>query len=111
MHYNDPEQIDDNSLKLVIYTHGGDPLGTVFDITSIQECRHFSPRLLTKVMNMRKPRGGRDCWYQWFNKPQFNALPLEKYYLVWLEQTGWDDITIMDITDVTNDTNQFYQLH
>lgn len=110
MHYGDKEQLEGNTLKLVVYTHG-DPGkfhggGTIYDVTSIQECKYFRVSLLEKILKTKKN------WSGWFtNHSQFKDLKQERYYLVEFKQTGFNDFEVVGITDVSDSKNELLHIH
>ena len=110
MHYTDKEQLDRNTLELGMYIH--EVMGTSDDlhdhdihieISSIQNCRYFSPRILYKML--KNPN-------KYFkNIKEINSLDRERWFIAKIKQTDWDDILIENIEYVSEDADDILRLH
>ena len=104
MHYTDSKQLEHNFLDIVIYTHGQSGTDdTYFCIESIQGCKYFDPSLVLKILkNANKV----------FSKFEFlKNLKKEEYFLLRLKQTAYGKFEILNIDNVSENSNEFYQLH
>lgn len=101
MHYEDKEQLDQNHLELVVYCHESpySKCGVEIEITSIQFCQYFQPRLLKKLI--KKPN-------QLFSS---DMMRLEEWYRLSIKQTGWDSFVVTEVENVSDSTNKFHKLH
>ncbi len=112
MHYQDEKYFKNNKLVLVVYKHGtpgkvrynkNDLLterSVTYDVTSIQKCKLFSPRFLSKIVNNT---------YEYFNE-HLSRFPFEQWYEIEVRQT-LDGIEVLNILDVTDHKSEFKRLH
>lgn len=104
MHYTDSKQLEHNFLNIVIYTHGQSGTDDIFFCTeSIQGCQYFDPFLLLKILkNSNKV----------FSKfESLKNLKKEEYFLLRLKQTAYGKFEILNIDNVSENSNEFYRLH
>ena len=100
MHYSDPEQLEGNLLKLVIYIHTEDDSNELtVQVTSIQECKYFSPRILQKILMIPEH----------FINP--TGLETESWLLISMKDEGYGCISITAIENVSESNNEFHRLH
>lgn len=101
MHYEDKEQLDQNHLELVVYCHESpySKCGVEIEITSIQSCQYFQPRLLKKLI--KKPN-------QLFSS---NKMYLEQWYRLRINQTSWGSFVVTEVENVSDSINEFHKLH
>jgi hypothetical protein len=101
MHYEDTEQLKQNHLELVAYCHESpySKYGVEIEITSIQSCQYFQPRLLKKLI--KKPN-------QLFLS---NKMQLEQWYRLRIKQSTWDSFVVTEVENVSDSINEFHKLH
>lgn len=103
MHLGDKKQLKKNKLKIVVYTMTDiDGKKIDFQITSIVSCKAFSPWILTKIM---------DNPNELKKFENMKKLKRERFYLVEIKQTSYNDFTVVDVVDKTESKNEFYHLH
>lgn len=103
MHYCDKPQLKKNTLEIVIYTHGTPTKETEIDLSSIQKCEFFPPRLLKKIL--------KDPTKYLGSKPGVEGLKQEEWWLVKIKQTAWDEFIIKHVKNVSKTKNKFLILH
>ena len=105
MHYTDDEQIEKNLLEIVIYIHGhcDDDKGQTITVPSIQNCKYFSPRILSKIL--KDP----DKYFK--NNTKISTLKQEEWFLVKIKQIDWNNISIESIQNVSEEKEDILRLH
>jgi hypothetical protein len=114
MHYGDKQQLKESLLEIVIYKH--EVLGSTFkrnkdgvvskrcvdyQITSIQKCEKFNPRVLNNLLS--DP-------YKYLSKDLDN-LPTEEWFLIKIvDSNGWK-FEIKPMASVSEHPNEIYRLH
>ena len=104
MHYGDKESLKENELVLVVYKHEvlGEENKFDYELSSIQSCKYFPPRLLMKIIVSP------DKYLAEF----FADKKIEEWYLITLKSTdGYDDFELTSIENVSNTDNDFHRLH
>lgn len=109
MHYNHPDILRDQILKIIVYKHqdgdikyGKDGLllgqSVDYEVASVRHCYGVRPRLLADII--KAP-------FKYLNK-HLSALPFEHWYLITLgaDETGCKvgDIHVKDVTEEADPT-------
>lgn len=102
MHYGDTEQLENNSLNIVIYKHGT-PKEDVFEymVESIQSCKYFPPNILKNILT--NPN-------KYFSE-KFKNKKSEEFYLTTIKIVDINDTLTWSIKNVSKRKNEFYRLH
>ena len=112
MHYGDEEHIEKEKLDIVVYKHGTGKedytkkgmlreSSVDYEVTSIQECSFFRPRLLQQIL--KKP-------YKFLNN-RLSDKPFETWYQLSIKAKDWDIIEIISCDNVNDDKNDIKKLH
>jgi hypothetical protein len=99
MHYGDDQQLDQNSLEIVIYTHGGQA-HIVFELASIQKCQFIRPQLLKDLFD--------PFFFRQF--AQLADLEREKWFLLRFMEED-DKLVLKQTSNVSKSDNEFHRLH
>lgn len=104
MHYGDKKHLKENELQVVVYKHEicGKEDSYDYDITSIQSCNYFPPRLLKELFSDPAK----------YLENDFKDKKSEEWYLVTIKSTdGYNDMKIKSIKLVSKSRNEFHRLH
>lgn len=119
MHYGDKKQLKSSTLEIVVYKHevlsnfkskalkinknGVTSKRCVdYEIASIQKCKHFNPRVLRSIL--KDP-------YKHLSKALEKAK-YEEWLLVKIYDTsGYGDLRIIPVMNVSEHKNDFLRLH
>ncbi len=108
MHYEDKQQLDENILKVVIYTHTASWTTKIqYSVTSVRECSMFPPRKLAAICNDAAKTIGRLLDKQ--------GMKDESWYLVTLKHVGSNNlgykVVIKECVNVSEHADDSMRLH